>query len=971
MAPEKWTRVKDLFDSIADSDPSHRETLLRSIDDPEIRSEVERLLSHHEPASDSFSSLVRVPVSPRQFVQDFVRSRAFEPGQLLLGRFEIRTFLGAGGMGEVYEAFDHSLSELIAVKTIRSLLLNDAKVVQRFHWEVQRARRVSHPNVCRVHDLFTSNEAGREVHFLTMELLPGPTLYARVAEAPLAPPERLAYALQICRGLQAAHDAGLIHRDLKSANVILSGAPAGTRAVITDFGLAHPVEAAASPSQAAYHSYRAPGTLNYLAPEILRGAPASRRSDLYALGVILYRMAVRDYPRHRPHHREDARDAEDSRNPPDPRLAVPDLDDHWARTVLACLQPDPLLRPATAAEVAAQLDPSTRGVGASRRRLFRAAAIATFLVPAAALWRYRPPAPPPRLHIGDFPCPAAPAIGRTVASLFRLMLRTSKAVRLVPAPEDGALVLSGHISPQAAGYLLQIRLDDAGRSRAVERTAAGPARLSSAVLRAAVALELLPPDAPPPTVASLPLADLDTMDPEALADVTGGLSEYSSGNMDLALALLQRAVDRDPQFALAYVYRAIILSMLRRDDLSLADAAKAVALKARLSARLRPHAEAIYAYMCGDFHSSLARYAEVARLYPTEAPLHRHVSQSYTIFGQLKDAIHHARLAHELDPENAQGLMMLAAAYDDAGERANADGVLQAAARTIPNSVFLSIASGYSALIRNDCPRAVEAYEQVAVKAELQSFARAYQARALILAGRLDDAANRLKLRLPVVEQLRDRGHEDNYRYWLGQLAALTGDALSAADHASFLAARDASPISLNALRWAAEVSLAIRRADIARLTALKTSRIVSAYPSRRATAIQHQCAAIAAALEGNLDEAQRLIRQAEEFWEDIPIWWTAAEIDRERRHWSSALERLRKIIGRRSAALRFEWAAPWVQAHQRAALCSENLGESRAAAAYYDAFLGCWGSQTQLDIVRQCREARARLNHETGGKQL
>jgi serine/threonine protein kinase len=175
---------------------------------------------------------------------------AFSKMQILAGRFRILRFVARGGMGEVYEAEDLELNERVALKTVRFEMAHDEKTIERFKREIQLARKVTHASVCRTYDVFRhvdveGEKAGRETLVVSMEFLRGTTLSQQIAlHGRLKPEFALAIVEQMAAGLEAAHAAGVVHRDFKSANVILVPAPGssgGMRAVITDFGLAHGV----------------------------------------------------------------------------------------------------------------------------------------------------------------------------------------------------------------------------------------------------------------------------------------------------------------------------------------------------------------------------------------------------------------------------------------------------------------------------------------------------------------------------------------------------------------------------------------------------------------------------------------------------------------------------------------------------------------------------------------------------------
>jgi serine/threonine-protein kinase len=268
----------------------------------------------------------------------------FTPGEIVGDRYRIAGLLGRGGMGEVYRADDLKLGQAVALKFLPRALADDPAARERFHGEVRLARQVSHPHVCRVHDIGELD--GRP--FLSMEYVDGEdlaTLLRRIGRLP--PAKAVEIARQLCAGLAAAHDKGVLHRDLKPANVMVDG---HGRARITDFGLAVTGDQA--------HGGFA-GTPAYMAPERLAGGPASVRSDLYELGLVLYELFTgkRAF--------EDQHPA--SRPVTHPSMHTSDMDPAAERAIVRCLEPQPDRRPRSAAEVALALpggDPLAAAVAA-------------------------------------------------------------------------------------------------------------------------------------------------------------------------------------------------------------------------------------------------------------------------------------------------------------------------------------------------------------------------------------------------------------------------------------------------------------------------------------------------------------------------------------------------------------------------------------------------------------------------------
>ncbi len=210
------------------------------------------------------------------------------PGSILAGRYEIRQQLGAGGMGVVYRAFDKELQEPVAIKTLKPELLGDANLLERFKQEIRLARRISHPNVVRTHDLGESDGT----YFITMEFVEGTSLDELLKRRGSLPLDvTLTVGRQLCRALEVAHGQGVVHRDIKPQNLVVDGK--GFLKVM-DFGIARLVEGRQAPGQGPGLTAEGSiiGTPEYMAPEQLMGQAVDGRSDLYAAGVVLFECAT-------------------------------------------------------------------------------------------------------------------------------------------------------------------------------------------------------------------------------------------------------------------------------------------------------------------------------------------------------------------------------------------------------------------------------------------------------------------------------------------------------------------------------------------------------------------------------------------------------------------------------------------------------------------------------------------------------
>ncbi len=204
-----------------------------------------------------------------------------------LRHYHIIEKIGAGGMGEVYRAHDDQLDRDVALKVLPAGTLVDESARRRFRREALALGKLNHPNIETVHE-FSTQDA---VDFLVMELVPGATLAEKLKEGPVAEREALRLGLQLAEGLAAAHAQGVVHRDLKPGNLMLT--PEG-RLKILDFGLATLLRPTGDPdvTRTLSETQAVSGTLPYMSPEQLRGQAADARSDIYAAGTVLYEMVA-------------------------------------------------------------------------------------------------------------------------------------------------------------------------------------------------------------------------------------------------------------------------------------------------------------------------------------------------------------------------------------------------------------------------------------------------------------------------------------------------------------------------------------------------------------------------------------------------------------------------------------------------------------------------------------------------------
>ncbi len=361
MDSQRWQEVRSLFDELIELPPADVPARLATIGDadPALRDSVAALLDADREA-DHRLGLVEGGLLPTpESAPSAPRLDPFELTGRTLAHFQVTAPLGSGGMGIVYRAEDTRLKRTVALKVPRPEYRLDPSATERFLHEARTAAGLDHPNLCSVHEVGESEEG---LPFLAMPLYPGETLKARLArEGPLPVGEAVEIAGKVALGLAAAHDAGVVHRDVKPGNVMLL--PNGAVKVL-DFGLAKVQDLTLTGSRMQL------GTVMYMAPEQIHGAAVDERTDLWALGVVLYEMITG----HRPFESEQgvavahAVVHDEPVRPSALRREIPrSLDD----LLFTLLRKEPPSRPRTARQVASELAAIQRGHPHTARRSVR------------------------------------------------------------------------------------------------------------------------------------------------------------------------------------------------------------------------------------------------------------------------------------------------------------------------------------------------------------------------------------------------------------------------------------------------------------------------------------------------------------------------------------------------------------------------------------------------------------------------
>ncbi len=578
MTPERWSQIKDIFSAVIDRSPEERQSALTEAcqGDLELQQELRRLLAQHDEMGEFLDG--SPPAST---------SSLLSPGYLVANRYEVVSLLGTGGMGEVYEVEDQELGGRIALKVIHPQVSFNPSALDRFRREVQLARQVTHPNVCRVFDIGHHQQNGREIIFLTMELIQGETLAARLKrDGRIGFGEAQSIALQICQGLGAAHQAGILHRDFKCGNVMLIGNGETVRAVITDFGIARWMRSAEDSTGAVTTQGAIFGTPAYMSPEQIQGKELTIASDIYSLGLVLYEMVTGTRPfKDESPWAEALKRLTETAKPP--AKIVSGLDSRWNDTILRCLQNQPERRFASAFEVHASLRQSNveRVFHSGRRRLVATAVLILIVLTTAMVIRGRLAAHalPAIKHIAVLPFasaendPGSQAVTDQLAeslsgNLAHLQSVSNDSFWVVPwksvqrrprndeqhagAALGANLLVTGILENHDDRKKLSVKVKDAAtlqdlRLQVIEIP---PSRLTATedILLESVS-RMLELRVSPQFLDHL-AAD-ETKEPgayEFYQQGRGYLAHHDRQNVDRAIVLFQKAIAKDDNFALAY-----------------------------------------------------------------------------------------------------------------------------------------------------------------------------------------------------------------------------------------------------------------------------------------------------------------------------------------------------------------------------------------------------------------------------------
>jgi len=638
-------------------------------------------------------------------------ARRLRPGAVVAGRYRIVAQIGLGGMGVVYKARDEELDVDVALKVLRPDLGTDPEWIERFRRELVLARAITHKNVVRIHDI---GESGG-LRFLTMSLVEGRSLLDVLEKDGALPVDRaLRVFRQVAEAVQQAHEAGVVHRDLKPGNILLS---ADDTAYITDFGVARSLH-----RDRVTRAGAVVGTLDYLSPEQVAGDPADERSDIYGLGLVLFEMLTGQLPFRAASRIETLAQRVTARaqDIADTGIHVPP---HVRRLVRRCLERSPARRYPSVREMLAELDARRAGVLDRLPRSTAAVLVAAAVTAAAGFayskwpWRAVPittaaPAGVAVLPLADETGdPSLSWMATGVAEMlaadlaesphFRTadpsrVFRTLRDLRLGGASADEAALrrvadlldvgrlVTGSVRRSGTTLRVDLRLvsvDESGEPatrtfRAETSGADGLFRLVGELggrLRGELGAGSPPAALPPePRTASL----------EAARAYREARERLLVGDSVGAAPAFERAIAADPHFAPALLGVSEAYQALGYRDKALAAAEKAAEAVSSGQTRVAWRVRARLALLRGDPAQAEKHYAELVRRYPNDTEALFDLATAQTSQGAAAKAVETLQRLTEMDKGDARAWYLLGRSMIVAGDarRAATDPLVRALA---------------------------------------------------------------------------------------------------------------------------------------------------------------------------------------------------------------------------------------------------------------------------------------------------